>query len=160
MTETVQAQVCEVAREADSRPLICFVCTGNTCRSPMAEALINGADGKFRAISAGLSPCEGAPISAHAAEALLLAGVVSTPENPYAEHRAQALTPELAESADLIVGMTSGHLLQIFSRYPHLATKVYAMPTPISDPFLGSLADYRACLADIEAGLRKAGWLC
>ena len=157
---TEQAQTCAVETETEVRPLICFVCTGNTCRSPMAEALVNAAGGHYRAISAGLAPCEGEPISEHAAEALLLHGVVSTPENPYAEHKAQALTAELAEQADLIIGMTSSHLMQIFARFPQYATKVHAMPSPIADPYLGTLADYRTCLAQIEAGLEQGGWLC
>ena len=157
---TEQTQACAVAQETAERPLICFVCTGNTCRSPMAAALINGAGGKYRAVSAGLAACEGAPISEHAKEALLLHGVLSTSENPYADHRAQSLTPELAERADLIVGMTDSHLLQLLVRFPQVATRVHAMPTSIPDPFLGSLADYRACLARIAAGLKEAGWLC
>lgn len=155
-----QAQVERTAQAVVEKPLICFVCTGNTCRSPMAEALINGAGGKYRAISAGLAPCEGAPIADHAAEALLLSGVLSTPENPYADHKAQSLTPELAEQADLIVGMTPSHLMQIFVHFPQMATKVQAMPSPIPDPYMGDLAEYRACLARIEAGLKEAGWLC
>ena len=155
-----QAQAERTEQGMAEKPLICFVCTGNTCRSPMAEALINGAGGKYRAISAGLAPCEGAPIADHAAEALLLAGLLSTPENPYAEHKAKSLTPELAEQADLIVGMTPSHLMQIFVHFPQVATKVHAMPSPIPDPYMGDLAEYRACLARIEAGLKEAGWLC
>ena len=142
------------------KPLICFVCTGNTCRSPMAEALINGAGGSYRAISAGLAPCVGAPIAEHAVEALMLSGVLATPENPYTDHKAQALSPELVEQADLIVGMTPSHLMQILACFPQMATKVHAMPLPIPDPYMGDLAEYRACLARIEAGLKEAGWLC
>lgn len=147
-------------RQTAEKPCICFVCTGNTCRSPMAEALINGADGKFRAISAGLAACEGAPISEHAAEALLLHGVVATPQNPYTDHKAQMLTDEIADGVDLIVGMTNGHLLEILARFPQHATKVHAMPFSVPDPYCGTLADYRACLARIAAGLQEAGWLC
>lgn len=144
----------------DTRPLICFVCTGNTCRSPMAEALVNGAGGRFRAVSAGLAPCVGEPIAKHATDALLLHGVVPTEDNPYEAHTARPLTEELAEQADLIVGMTGAHLMQIFARFPGMATKLHTMPKPISDPYLSDLARYRACLAEIEAGLKEAGWLC
>lgn len=146
-------------RVQDTRPLICFVCTGNTCRSPMAAALVCGADGPYRAVSAGLAACVGAPIAENAVTALTLAGVVATPQNPYPSHTAIQLDEELVRRADLVVGMTGGHLLTMLMQFPSYAEKLRAMPTAICDPFMGSTDVYRACLADIETGLRESGWL-
>ncbi len=144
--------------DIDALPLVCFVCTGNTCRSPMAAALVN-AGGRARAVSAGLAPCVGAPIAPHAADALLLAGIPATENNPYTAHSAAPLTAELVARADKVVGMTGEHLLSMLMAFPAESGKLTAMPAPIRDPFMGSLADYQTCLADLQAGLTEMGLL-
>lgn len=85
-----------------------FVCTGNTCRSPMAEALARHAAAErgwseLEVSSAGIAAMEGAPASAEVPEVLAEAGV-----DPM-EHRAQALTPGLVDWADAVLVMGPRH---------------------------------------------------
>ncbi len=142
---------------------ILFVCTGNTCRSPMAAALFNhlscleqegATDGRrLIATSAGLCADEGAPITKTAVMALEEAQIPSRPGNDYAAHRAQKVTREMVEAAILVVGITARHAFQLTLRYPEHASKITAFPLDISDPFGGDLARYRDCLAELRYGM-------
>ena len=145
--------------------LVVFVCTGNTCRSPMAAALYNdqsrprevcsacadSADGRnVVALSAGLYANEGDPITPHAAEALREAGVYPTAGNDYTAHRAQNMTAELMERADLVVGISGRHAMELMLRYPEHAEKITAMPMDIADPYGQGAEVYRQCLMQIR----------
>ena len=158
-------------REEENTPRrVCFVCTGNTCRSPMAAAVANHlsrlslealpesvrdcATPPIEAFSAGLYAVEGEPISSHAVSALEEVGVIPTDTADYRKHTAHTLTDALAESCDLLVGMSGGHVMELILRYPHLAYKIVCMPTPISDPFGGDADRYKACLREITQGVR------
>lgn len=87
-----------------------FVCTGNTCRSPMAEALARslaeqrGWSSRLQVGSAGVAAAEGAGASWGAREAVEQAGL------SLAGHQARQLSPELLESADLVLTMSTRHL--------------------------------------------------
>lgn len=150
---------------------VCFVCTGNTCRSPMAEALLNDMTRvppvcsmcdiekllntkKIRATSAGLY-ATGAPIAENAVKSLEKAGIRSLPDNNYRSHISRNLDIELMESCDRIVGMTSAHAMSLFAAFPEYASKITAMPVDIPDPFGGDEAAYDACLAAIERGIKE-----
>src|SRR5690348_536157 len=91
---------------------ILFVCTGNTCRSPMAEAItrklaIERGLGDLEAASAGTAAHDGAPAS----DGALLVGMER--HFDLGQHRSQTLTRELVRDADLVLAMGNHHLQQI-----------------------------------------------
>ena len=150
------------AQQTEGGGRICFVCTGNTCRSPMASAVASfyakktqeaGKTCRLEISSAGLYAVEGDPITAQAVAALEEAGILPTPERDFHAHRAHTLTGEEVERADLLVGMSGSHCMELLMRYPEAAQKITCMPHPISDPFGGDLDVYRTCLEQITEGV-------
>ena len=138
-----------------SQPYL-FVCSGNTCRSPMAAAMFNflfGSDGR-RAVSAGLF-ANGSPISSGAVNALMKRGVPSTPENDYLSHTSRPVTRADLANARLVIAVTGFHATQLIMNFPEYATKISVMPEDIPDPFGGSDEEYEECLSRIEDALRR-----
>ena len=135
---------------------ILFVCTGNTCRSPIAAALFNkialekDLDGRIE--SAGIFAMDGAPASAGAHHAMKKYGI------DLEEHRAKSITPELLKQCDLVLTMTEGHKAQLL---PYAEGKVFTLleyaglPGDIADPFGGSNEVYDACAEEIWCALLK-----
>ena len=149
---------CREEERVPSPLRICFVCTGNTCRSPMAEAVARDllkkhASADVEVISAGLYANEGEPISPNAVAALCEAGVEPSDTRDYRRHRAHTITGEEAERADLLVGMSASHCMELMMRFPAVAQKITMMKRPISDPYGGDLNCYRACLEEITEGV-------
>ena len=146
---------------------ILFVCTGNTCRSPMAAALLADLSRErevcsacaevtrpaFESASAGLFAMDGAPISQNALLALQRAGVRPVPGADYAEHRARTVTAEMVAAADEVVGLTGSHVMQLLLRFPEAAGKIRALPMDIADPYGGDLACYEQCLAQLRQAI-------
>lgn len=103
---------------------ILFVCTGNTCRSPMAEGMLRKlADSRGLALevrSAGVAAVEGMPISRHA-EAVLRDQKIE------GNFTSKPLSPELADWADLILTLTLSHKQYALRQYPHAADKIYTL---------------------------------
>ena len=140
---------------------VCFICTGNTCRSPMAEAVARAlsatcqGERRVEVSSAGLYAAEGDPISANAVKALELAGIEADARKEYHVHRAHTVTAEEIERTDLIVGMSGAHCTEIMMRFPEAAQRIVMMPTPISDPFGGDPERYCRCLDEIYEGVAQ-----
>jgi protein-tyrosine-phosphatase len=139
--------------------LLLFVCSGNTCRSPMAAAIANAEIAtrlgipftaletvNVRALSAGVSARVGEPLTAEAAEVLRS---LSVPVQP---HAARSLTPELAGEAELIFCMTSAHRKSVVEMLPSVAGKTYCLDTEvdIDDPIGKGMAAYIACAKQIQ----------
>jgi protein-tyrosine-phosphatase len=135
-----------------------FVCTGNTCRSPMAEGLMRkmlGPDCGWEISSAGVCAGNGFPASTCAVEALREMGI------NISAHRSRHLSPELIEGADLLVTMTRGHRDAILAIAPESAGKVFLLksfgiaqsPTDIYDPVGEALDIYRRVRDEIDAAL-------
>ncbi len=137
---------------------ILFVCTGNTCRSPMAAALFRhrvGDEAQWEACSAGIYAGEGSPASTHSVEAMRELGI------DLGDHRSQPLTAELVQQADLIVTMTAGHRFEILQDFPAVGNRVFLIksfgtskvPADITDPFGGTLNIYKRIRDEIDQAL-------
>jgi glycine hydroxymethyltransferase len=139
---------------------ILFVCTGNVCRSPMAEGIFRHTvkgRGDYRVVSAGLGAMEGQPPSTYAVQAVRELGIdIST-------QRSRMLTPDLVNNADYIFGMTHSHIDTVMMLYPGAAEKTFLVrefdetldqfEKDISDPIGGSYEVYLNCRDQIEQGI-------
>src|SRR5690242_5085451 len=101
---------------------VLFVCTGNTCRSPMAEHLLkkilrDAGTGGVTVVSAGVSPATGLTFPPEAQRALAMEGVGAV------IHEAQGLTKELVTNADVILAMESRHKSMVIERFPEAGKK-------------------------------------
>ena len=139
---------------------ILFVCTGNICRSPMAEGLFRHAvkgRGDFAVISAGVGAVEGLPPSENAVVALKQLGI------DISRQRSRMLSAEVVQRADFIFGMTHSHVDAILLLYPQAAEKTFLLrefdetldrfENDIPDPIGGPLSTYLECRDQIEQGI-------
>lgn len=126
---------------------ILFVCTGNTCRSPMAAAIARhkaSCDStEIICESAGLAAAEGQPASLNAVIVCDEIGI------DLHEHRSRQVTGEMLNSSDLIVCMSPSHAaaLRLY------ADKVLVLGGGIVDPYGGNVAVYRNCRDRISAAI-------
>ena len=133
-----------------------FVCTGNTCRSPMAAAALNHlGKGKYRAFSAGLSVYSGDTIAENSVIALEKAGIPSTLQNPYKEHFSVQINRHMIEECDMVIGITMNHSIRLLSGFPEYSAKISALPKDIPDPFMQGQEVYDRCLEQITESIKQ-----
>jgi len=136
------------------RDTVLLVCSGNTCRSPMAAALLRAALAKeggrlatLRVESRGLAAIPGEPASPNAVRALRAIGL------SLADHSSRPLAAADLDRAAAVFAMGGGHLRAIregHDRLPEVSALLRghlpeARGREIPDPFGGDLAEYEAC---------------
>jgi protein-tyrosine phosphatase len=143
--------------------MVLLVCTGNTCRSPMAEMLLKQAlaerlrcsiekleENGFFVMSAGISAAAGSPPSIEAVDVLMQQGLDLT------QHESRPLTDQLVRHADLILTMTDGHRSAIVEHWPEAANRVELLlpnECDVADPIGRPLEVYEKCAQEIKRGV-------
>lgn len=153
----------ETALQRFASLIVLLVCTGNTCRSPMAQVMFQRRvaetlecevadlpDRGVMVISAGVSAAAGTPASEPAVEAMRSRGL------DLSNHESRPVSDSLVRFADLILAMTRGHRNTILEHWPAAAGKIQLLcrdGQDVADPIGGDIAEYERCAAQIETHL-------
>ena len=141
---------------------ILFVCTGNTCRSPMAAAVAiefftqSGLAAQIS--SCGVYAWNDAPASQNAISAMSAMGLdLST-------HSARRVNREILGAAGIIITLTAGHKTQLLADFAEFSEKIFTFGElcgdnrDIPDPFGGDMDTYLACASDIKNRIETIDW--
>lgn len=134
-----------------------FICTGNTCRSPMAKGIMDkllrekspSLRDQIEIETAGLMAFEGAPASDGAISVMAEVGV------DLSLHEAQKVSQEMLDSADWVLTMTKGHRECLYGQYDQ-QREIYTLyeyvgeEKDVVDPFGGEVEIYRECRDELE----------
>ena len=129
---------------------VLFICSGNTCRSPMAQAYLQQLKPEWEIASAGTKKnCAGKPASEHAREVIRQNG------GSLDEHRSQEFTSEMAQIYDIIYVMSKRNLQEAQEIAPGAAGKIRLLggDKDIPNPFKGDLKKYQTVFACIKAAI-------
>jgi len=142
--------------------LILFVCTGNICRSPMAEGLMRqrlaqaGLEPDHRVASAGVWALEGRSASEHAVTVMAEQGI------DISGHKAHTITADDMAQASLILVMSRDHEQVLRNTWPQYMWKVHRLSEmsgkrkDVFDPYGGPIEEYRVA-AEVLAGYIDRG---
>lgn len=131
---------------------IYFICTGNTCRSPMAEAILKSMNiDELEVRSAGIYALEGGEMSENAKAVL-------ASQNIDMNHQSKLVNEEDLKWAHLVLTMTSAHKHLVVDHYPQFADKIFTLKEytapyasrDISDPFGGDYLQYEQTFHELK----------
>lgn len=141
---------------------ILFVCTGNTCRSPMAAALLRHRVAEqglaWTVDSAGIYATVGQPMASHATDVLISRHVVVP------NHESKPITDDLVAKADWILTMTHGHKSDVLAQFPEALGKTHTLmeftsgmesADDISDPFGAAATVYESCAGALDDAMEN-----